>query len=178
MKTKFFINLLAVLVIATSCKNDNKEEKAVPAGKQFFSVEEDIVAETMDDFAVYYTETGKNDFIPTQVVWKGVKGGLVKETVSFDLPEQIIPTNIRLDFGVKKERKDVVLERLKLSYYDKTFEIKGSEFLNYFIVNPAVPTEVDAAKGTIKLIKDPKNQEGTYFYPRQELLDQLAKMTK
>lgn len=180
MKAKFFINFLALVVLATSCKDDKKaDEKAdtLPV-KQNFSVELDVVAEKKDDFTVYYTENGTNEFVGAQAVWKGVSGGNIEEKVVIELPEQIIPTNIRLDFGISPERKDVVLKKARIIYYGKTFEIKGSDFLNYFVKNDQIPTEVDPAAGTIKFIKEPSRTEGTYFYPRQELLDKIAEITK
>lgn len=179
MKTRIFTLAIAFLLIATSCKKEEvKEADKKPAGKQFFNIEMDVVAQTQDDFTVYYTEDGTNAFDPTKAVWKGVNGGGVAEKVVFDLPEQIIPTNIRLDFGIKPERKEVVLKNLKFGYYDKSFEIKGSDFLNYFIVNDLVDTKIDAANGTITFTKAAKSTVGTYFGPRQELLDQIAKLTK
>lgn len=181
MRTKFFLVATFLVVLMSSCKDGDKNaqtDAAKPAVKQNFNVEMDIIADTQDDFTVYYTEDGTNAFVGAQAVWKGVNGGLKPEKVIIDLPEEVIPTNIRLDFGIKSDRKDVILEKLKINYFDKSFEIKGSDFLNYFIKNDLVITEVDTQKGTITFKKDPKSSVGTYFGPRQELLDQIAKMTK
>jgi hypothetical protein len=183
MKANFFIVAVLFATLVTSCKNgDSKEateaQTEKPVVKQNFNVEIDVIAQTQDDFAVYYTEDKTNQFEPTKAVWGGIKGGLTPEKVIFDLPEEVIPTNIRLDFGIKKDHKDVVVQNIKFAFYDKTFSIKGSELLNYFIINDKIQTTLDVAKGTITLKIDPANNDGTYYYPRQELLDQIAKMTK
>lgn len=182
MKTKFLGGLFTLLLIATSCKEEKKGEENKTEEKQEqvnenFRVELDVVAAKKDDFTVYYTETGTNEFDATKAVWGGVSGGNLDEKVVFDLSEEIIPTNIRVDFGINPEREDVLLKKLTILFYGKTFEIKGSEFLNYFIINEKVPTEIDEVAGTIKIIKTPQNKEGSYFYPRQELLDKIAGLT-
>lgn len=177
MRTKVLCSLI-VFSLFFSCKNDKSsatEEKAV---KQNFSVEFDVVAEKPDDFTVYYTETNTNEFSGDKAIWSGVKGNNVDEKVIIDLPEEIIPTNIRLDFGVKPDRKDVLLKNLKFTFYGNSFEVKGSDFFNYFVVREGVKTEINAANSTIKFIKTPTQTEGTNFYPRQELLDKIASITK
>jgi hypothetical protein len=183
MKAKIFIVAVLLATFLTSCKNgENKETSGDQveklAVKENFNVEVDVIAQTQDDFTIYYSEDNTNVFSGGKAIWCGVKGGLTPEKVVFDLPEQIVPTNIRLDFGIKKDHKDVIIQNIKLAFYDRVFNIKGSEFLNYFIVNDKIITTVDVAKGTITLKVDPLKNDGTYYYPRQELLDQIAKMTK
>jgi hypothetical protein len=182
MKTKFFTLTIVLLLVASSCKkgesnetNESSSEKT--ASKDFFNVEMDIIAQTQDDFTVYYSEDKTNNFDGTKAIWKGVKGGSVPEKVIFDLPSEVIPTNIRLDFGIKKDHKDVIIQNIKIAFYNKSFTFKGSDFLNYFILNDKIITEVDTQKGTIILKGNPTNKEGTYYYPRQELLDQISKLT-
>ena len=181
MKTNFFTLTIVILLIASSCKKgENKEtteSQPEKTSKDFFNVEMDIIAQSQDDFTVYYTEDKTNNFEGTKTVWKGVKGGSIPEKVIFDLPTEIIPTNIRLDFGIKKDRKDVIIQNIKIAFYDKSFAIKGSDFLNYFILNDKITTEVDTQKGTIILKSNSTTNDGTYYYPRQELLDQISKLT-
>jgi hypothetical protein len=170
--------LSVVCLVLFSCK-DEKKINTEENYKKNFNVEIDVITQTPDDFAVYYTEDKTNNFPPEAAVWAGVKGESKEEKIFFDLPPQIIPTNIRLDFGIKKDYKDIVIKNIKLSFYSKNFNIKGSELLNYFIVNKYLQTTIDNVKGTITLhIIDPSNIDGSYYYPRQELIDKLAEMTK
>ncbi|MEZ4876075.1 MAG: hypothetical protein R2805_00755 [Flavobacterium sp.] len=182
MKKKILILAVLILSITISCKNEEKKkdtesntEKLVV--KENFNVEIDVTADSSDDFTVYYTEDRTNQFDGDKAVWSGVKGGLESEKVIFDLPEAVIPTNIRLDFGIKKDRKDEIIHNIKISYYDRAFNIKGSDFFNYFIKNENIPTKINTLKGTITIQSNPQ-ADGTYFYPRQELLDEITKLTK
>ena len=183
MKAKYFILAVLLSAFITSCKNKETKEASEtktekPAVKENFNVEIEITAQTADDFTVYYSEDNTNQFSGEKAIWCGVKGGLTPEKVVFDLPEGAIPTNIRLDFGIKKDHKDVIVQNIKLAFFDRVFNIKGSDLLNYFIVNDEIQTTIDAAKGTITLKVDPTKNDGTYYYPRQELIDEIAKMTK
>ena len=183
MKTKF-LAIVAILTIGfTSCKGEKKTENAeaaaetsVPA-KNNFNVEVDAVVTKKDDFAIYYTEDGTDKFTPEQATWRGIAGTGAVEKVIFDLPEEIVPTLIRLDFGMNKEQGDVVIHNVKISYYQNSFEIKGSDFFNYFIKSEQFPTTVDPAKGTMTVLKATKEFSTPYFYPRQELIDKLATIT-
>jgi hypothetical protein len=178
MKAKFFINLLVVLLIASSCKEDKKEEvqaEEIPV-KQNFSVEVDLVASKTDDFTLYYTENNTNEFIGSQTSWKGVNGGNVEEKVTFDLPEQVVPTNIRLDFGIKNQ-DSVVIKNVKVSFYSGIYEFKGSDFFNYFIKDDQFLTKVDPAKGTMTILPKDKLYKTPYYYPTQLTIDKVKEIT-
>jgi hypothetical protein len=97
--------------------------------------------------------------------------------VTLDLKEEIIPTNIRIDFGINKDQGDVVLEKFKFSFYGKSFEAKGSEFFKYFIPNDSVKTEIDTKNGTVKFLKNPKKFFTPFYYPQQAVLDEIKKIT-
>lgn len=178
-KIRIIILLTFTCIFFISCKNETKKNNhsEIVNFKENFSVDFDVVAEKADDFTVYYTETGTNEFIGDDAVWRGVYGGGLEEKVVIDLPKKIVPTNIRLDFGVKPDRKDVLLKNLKFSYYDKSFEIIGSDFFKYFVVREGVKTEIDTIKKTIKFIKTPNQVVGTNYYPTQNLLDNISKIT-
>lgn len=183
MKTKIFIIATIFSLVLVSCKKDNqvKEgEENTPQieKKEKFSVDLDVLVPKEDNFSVYYTEDGTINFTGEKAVWSGVKGQAESQKVVLDLPEEVIPTNIRIDFGINKEQGDVVLEKFKLSFYGKTFEAKGSDFLKYFITNDSVKTEIDQVKGTIKFVKNPKKFFTPFYYPQQAVLDEISKITK
>lgn len=179
MKTKFLIIASALLLALTSCKNDKKTdlETDKPAAKENFSVEIDAVAAKKDDFCLYYTEDNTITFSGEKAVWRGVKGGNVDEKVVLNLSEEIIPTDIRLDFGINKEQDSVHIKNVKISYYGKDINIKGSELFNWFINNPEFKSEVDVANGITKFLKSGTEYKTPYLYPKQELIDALKKLT-
>ena len=183
MKTKFLIIAAVIALTFTSCKkNSEKVEEAAPAvkEKENFSVELDVISEKEDNFAVYYTEDNTISFDGDKAIWNGVKAEAGTQKIVFNLSEEIIPTDIRLDLGLKKgsEQGDVILEKFKISYFGKSFEAKGSDFFKYFIENKDTKTEIDAAKGTVKFLKNPSGTATPFFYPQQALLDEISKITK
>ncbi|MBC7607432.1 MAG: hypothetical protein H7199_10835 [Burkholderiales bacterium] len=186
MKTKILIIAAIMAVTLISCKKTedvkNAESKTEPAivAKQNFSVELKVVAERDDNFSLYYTEDNSINFNGDHAVWSGVKGQKESQNVILNLGDEIIPTQIRLDFGIKnrQERGDVTLENFKISYYGKTFEKRGSDFLKYFLKNDSITTDIDEVKGTIKFNKNLKNSVSPFYYPNQPLVDEISKLTK
>lgn len=180
MKTKFLIIAFASLLLSTSCKNDKKpeaEETNKPAVKENFSVELDVTAAKKDDFALYYTEDNTVAFTGEKAIWTGVKGGNADEKITFNLAQDIIPTDLRLDFGMNKEQESVTVKNVKITYYGKDLIFKGSEFFNWFVADKQFQTETDPAAGTLKILKSGAEYKTPYFYPRQELVTALAKLT-
>lgn len=181
-----FTKRLAIIVFAiltlTACKDNKKEtDNAAQVAPviENFSVEFNIIAKKGDDFAVYYTEDNTNNFVGEKAVWGGIKGGGVEEKVTINLPSSINPTNIRLDFGIKPDREDVIVKSLKFVFFDQSFEIKGSDFLTYFVENPEFKTSTDVATGTTTIIRTPNFEKtGTYFYPKLALLEKIKGITK
>ena len=64
MKTKYVAALAVLAFTAFSCKNKAEAESIVvaPPVKDNFIVEMDVVGSVKDDFTVYYTEDGTNNF--------------------------------------------------------------------------------------------------------------------
>lgn len=183
MKNKILMLMTIVSLVIVSCKGDNQEKEGTTdapkvAVKENFSVELSVIAPKEDNFAAYYTEDGTINFTGEKAIWSGVKGQAESQMIVFDMREEVIPTHVRIDFGLNKEQGDVVLEKFKLSYYGKSFESRGSDFLKYFIPNDSVKTEIDEVKGTIKFIKNPKKYFPPFYYPQQAVLDEIGKITK
>ncbi len=183
MKTKLFIIASFLLLLNASCKNkeENKEATdketttAAPV-KQNFSVEVDVAASKKDDVTLYYTEDNTINFNEEMAVWHGVEGNNKKETVVFDLSEEKIPTDIRLDFGINKEQEVVSLYGVKILYYGNELYIKGADFFKFFIESKDFKTEF-GGDGSLKFLKNGPEYKTPFYYPRQELIDALKKLT-
>jgi hypothetical protein len=180
MKAKFIIVALGFLALTTACKN-NKSADATkgiePTVKENFSLELDVMASKKDDFSLYYTEDNTIAFTGDMVIWHGVTGGNKREIIVFDLSEEKIPTDIRLDFGMNKEQESVEVYGIKISYYGNDMYIKGSDFFKYFIDTKDFQTEIDVPNGTLKIVKNSPEYKTPFFYPTQELLDSIKKLT-
>lgn len=175
-KTLFFLSL----VIFNSCKDNEKKEevKKEIVVNDFFSVELDVINTQEDNYALYYTEDNSINFTSDQAIWSGVKGVSEPQKVIFNLSEEIVPTDIRLDFGLIKTQKEVILRNVKMDYYGKSFQFKGSDFLNFYRPNDSIKTEIDQEKGTIKFLQSPKRFNPIFFYPNERLLEEISKINK
>lgn len=178
---KFFV-VIACIGLLVSCKDEKKTEKPAEAvvevtGVENFRVELDVNASKKDDFTVYYTENNTIDFTGDLAQWRGVEGGK-EETIVIDLPKDVIPTDIRLDFGMNKQQEYVIVKNIKLIYHTSDFSIKGSDFFKYFIEDKNFKTEIDPTAGTLKILPVGTTYTTPYFYPTQQLLDAIKELTK
>jgi hypothetical protein len=180
MNSKNIIVLLGILSFSLACKNDkteNKVEENKPAVKENFSVELDVMASKKDDFSFYYTEDNTIAFTGDMAMWHGVVGNNTREKINYDMSPEKIPTDIRLDFGMNKEQDSVKLYNVKVAYYGNEISIKGNEFFNYFIESKDFKTVVDNSEGCLKIYKNGADYKTPFFYPRQELIDAIKKLT-
>lgn len=184
MKTKAI--LLALISIAfIACKKTDetkstiesteiKEERVV---KEFFSIEVTANASKKDDFAVYYTTDNTDNYTPEKAVWRSISGDNKDEILYFDFSQEIIPTNIRFDFGINKEQDSVEIKNIRVSFYENYFDIKGSEFFNYFATNPEFKTEIDPTNGSLKILKNGSEYKTPFYYPNPGFLAKLKENT-
>jgi hypothetical protein len=176
MKLKLATALLALTVLV-SCKKDEKTAPETPKiQNDFFSVDVETSAKKTDSYALYYTEDGTNDFKDVNAVWAGVKGGQM-QTIQFKLSEEIIPTHIRLDLGLKQDQDSVVVKNVKVNYYDNVFEFRGSDFFNYFQKNEQFSATVDPANGTLLVVQKDGVYKTPYFYPTSLMIESIKKIT-
>ncbi len=176
MKTKVLITLFATAFTFFSCKKNNETEVKSDV-KQSFNVELEASCSKTDDFALYFSEDGTVNFKDVNAVWAGIKGGNKFEKINFELKDDRIPTHIRMDFGLKKEQDSVVIKNIKINYYNNNFEISGANFFKYFIEDKQFSTKVDGAKGTLTIYQKDGVYKTPYYYPNQELVNAIKKIT-
>ena len=110
-------------------------------------------------------------------LWHGVKGENTREKIIFDLSEEKIPTDIRLDFGMNKVQDSVEVYKVKIAYYGNELSINGSDFFKYFIESKDFKTAIDDKNSSLKIYKNGSEYKTPFFYPRQELIDAIKKLT-
>ncbi|KGO89071.1 hypothetical protein [Flavobacterium suncheonense] len=178
MKNKFLIVLFAAVATLTSCKNEKEVSKEENKDvKKYFNVEIEASAAKSDNFAMYFSEDGTTNFKDINAVWAGIKGGPEFQKVTFNLSEEKMPTHIRLDFGLNNDQDSVVIKNVKVDYFGKDFQFKGSEFFKYFIEDKQFNTKIDAAKGTVTILKKDGVYKTPYYYPAQGSIDGIIKIT-
>ncbi len=181
MKTKF-ITILLLVTTLFSCKNESNGEKsgndnAQPEVTKNFKVSLNVLVKKDDNFQIYYTEKTSSDFNEKESVWVEVKGSENPQDVVFNIPENVLPTMFRLDFGVNDKQEDIQLNNVNIEYLGKSFKSEIPLLANYF--RPLDSTQVDVKKGLIKAtFKDGKRVEPA-IYPHEEILKmELEKLFK
>jgi hypothetical protein len=164
MKTKFIVALFLLTSIFVGCKDeksvDNLEVVENKVEDNSFKVILDVEVKAKDDFSLFYTEDGTIDFSKIAPIWQGVKGNGASELITYVLPEGVIPTQIRLDFGMNKSQEDIKINSITLSYKGKTKKIGSPEFVSYFRADET-KCEFDPVTGIIKA----KVVDGVRLYP-------------
>ncbi|MFN7044726.1 MAG: hypothetical protein ACK4M1_05980 [Flavobacterium sp.] len=180
MKIQKLIFVCFILVTSLqSCKEDIKEEtNAKPQElKETFNVSFNLAIPKDDTFQLFFTEDGSLNFSDDKSVKIVVKGGETSQDLLFKLPEDVLPTNIRLDFGENPEQGSIKVNSMKFKYFDKTFEAKDSLVNKYFYLLES-QVKYDASTSTILISKKEGELYDPLMWSNQLLSDEMVKMVK
>jgi hypothetical protein len=172
MKIRIITAIFLISTLFIGCKNeksvDELEVDKPTVVENFFKVKLKFIAKKDDNFCLFYSEDGTTNFNP-EAIWNDVKGQADIQTIEYNLPNDVYPTQLRLDFGMKKEQEDIVLKGVILEYNGKIREILGAELGLYFRADETKCT-FDPGTGIIKaLIKDGQRQNPS-LYPHEKVL--------
>lgn len=182
MKTRIILSILLIAVFFTACKNDkstgspdgNKPEEAVAV----FQVTLDVIVKKDDTFSLFYTEDGSTDFSKIEPLWLNVKGSNLPQSVVFNLPKDVIPSQLRLDFGLTKDQEEIIINKFRMDYFAKSFEVTGDKFYIYFEADKS-KTIFDKDKKTINaVIKDGVRQYPSFYPNTKPLGEEIIKLVK
>lgn len=159
---KFFVILIVFTIF--SCKDEKSIDslevvKPEAVIDNDFKITVNVIVKKDDDFCLFYTEDGTSDF-KNEPIWTGIKGSESVQPIVYTLPKEVFPTQLRLDFGLKKDQEDIVFKSIVLEYKGKNREISGSELVKFFRADEKT-CKFDASTGIIKAaVKD-----GVRVYP-------------
>lgn len=180
MKIKVLTVLFAILSL-TSCKNDTKkaddEVKENVTKDDFFRIAFKLKVAKDDNMHLYYTVDGSINFQEDKSVWMPVKGSDKEQEIVFTLPEGIVPSTVRIDFGFGKNelQSDIDLKEFKLSYFGKQQSVKGLDILKYFI--PFKGYTIIPAGSTILQRATKGQASGPILYPQAPLAVMINKLS-
>lgn len=183
MKFKNLFLLLFITITAISCKDEAKnQENPAPAQEEnaaaanAFKVTLTIVVKKDDDFCLLYTEDGSLNF--KDGVWEHIKGLDNEQTIQFSLPNDVFPTELRLDLGKNSEQDDLLLKSLKFEYAGKVRELNGPQIGAFFRAD-GNKCSYDYTTGVIKgIVKDGKKQSASLYPHEGVMAAELPKLTK
>lgn len=162
MKSIKLFSCLITTLLFFNCENKDNMNQLV--------VNIDAVIQRTDSINVYYTNNKSIEFIDKQSFWTKVNGNKKNQKIQIVFPDSILPKQIRLDFGRNKAQKDIVLNKISLSYKRKNFSAKGKEIFYIFRVDEN-NTVLDNLNGSIKR-KNLKQINGPSLYPKGDKLFQ------
>jgi hypothetical protein len=172
--------LLFAAISVLSCKNDKVKSNQDAKNNQtssVFRVTAKVVIKGDDTFSLFYTEDGSTDF-KIDPIWVAVKGSETEQNVVFSLPEDIIPTELRLDFGFKKNPQDITLRSLTLEYGKKKRVIAGVELGHFFRADES-KCSFNSQTGVIAaVVKDGVRQYPSLYPQEANLKQEIEKLIK
>ncbi|WP_338376116.1 hypothetical protein [uncultured Flavobacterium sp.] len=161
------IFLVIILALFTSCNGDKDSNKVI--------IKIETVIKENDSIRVFYTSDNSIDFKEEQAVWKKTDGSIKNQEIVIEIPNNILPNQLRIDFGNNILNQEIVLNKICVSYLESTFEAKGEEIYWYFRPDEN-NTTLDKNNGVLKR-KNPRQLNGPSIYPKgDKLKEQLNKL--
>lgn len=152
------------LFLFTSCKEEIDFNKT--------AIKIETVFKENDSIRVFYTLDGTINFTEEQAIWKRVYASNKNQEIIVEIPEKQQPTQLRIDFGKNIRNKEIVLNKVCITYFKSTFEAKGEEIYWYFRTDEN-NTILDKKRGVLKR-KNPRQLNGPSIYPKgNKLKEQL-----
>uniref|UniRef100_UPI00404AD860 hypothetical protein n=1 Tax=Flavobacterium sp. TaxID=239 RepID=UPI00404AD860 len=175
MNSKNILCLIILFSALFSCKNKSIN----PDGKgDVFKVELEIKIRKDEDLILYYKD-GKNDwFVDQKAIWVSLNGSENYQKVIFNLPNNILPNDLRLDIGRNKfkNQEPIEIRKLVLIYYENKFEISSKEFNRFFSGNQFI--KYDEIYKYYVLDKDEQGNYDPFFETKAEFFPELIKLIK
>jgi len=166
------------LMVLVGCKDEKSTDASAdkPAVTEIettnnYQVILDVIVKKDDNLSLFYTIDGTDNFFTIQPIWVNVKGSDNVQQATYNLPADVVPTALRLDFGLAKNQEDIVFKKITVKHLDKTFTADGSKIWDYFGPNPITCT-VDKNTGVIKAIVKNGERQSPSLYPGLTLLGQ------
>ena len=136
--------------VLISCKDVNSglQWKTTENKSENFQVIVEANVERDDNFCLYYTTDGTLNFGLLKPIWVNVKGSNHNQKITFELPQTVKPTELRIDFGINPEQPEVILRKITLCYGQNNLEIPGTLIFSY-LTPDFKKTTFDAKSGKL-----------------------------
>lgn len=184
MKIKKVVFGLFLAILTVACKNEkesNNEDKKSPEELvPTYDISFTMVVPKDDVLQLFYTEDGSIVFGDDRSVRSIVKGSPNAQEVIFKLPENVLPTNIRLDFGDNPEQGNIVLNNMKFSYLKNSFAktFGPTEEITHYFYPQESQIKVNNAAMTIELLKPKGQPHDPLMWSNELLSEEMVKLYK
>ena len=186
MKTKSILFSLVFLLSLVSCKKESDKategDKNNTELKETFDVSFNLVIPKDDTFQLYFTEDGTLNFGDDRSIKSVVKGNGMAQDVLFKLPADVLPTNIRLDFGDSAEQGSVIVNSMKIKYLDgkleKTFVGANKEEMTHYFYLLDTQIKYDPSTSTVSMLNPAGQLHDPLMWSNQLLSEEMVKLYK
>lgn len=164
-------------VVLYSCKDEKKaEEPKVEQKPQTFDVTLNMIVKQDDNFQLFYTDESTPSFDETKTLWLPVKGSEKAQDIIFKLPEDVIPTNIRVDLGNNAKQVPMKLNNFKMTYFGKSYELKDTLITKNFVVGEQLI--YDKTTSTLTPNQGKASIYDPLLYPQDNLKEEIQKLVR
>lgn len=182
MSIRIFITGILMLTLL-SCKDDKKSgvennvEKKEIQDEKMFKITFELKVKEGENLHLYYVEDGSLNFNEKNSIWRKIEGSKDFQEVVFTLPEEIMPTAIRIDLGYGKnlEQSPVDLKKFKISYFGKTIEANDGMIFDYFYPTAESAKRIEGTNSVERLNKS--EIAGPILYPNENLIAKIKDIT-
>ncbi len=177
MSLRVIVTGLLFSLAFISCKDDKKKDSTAKEEKaQTFNVTLNMVVKQDDNFQIFYTDETTPQFDEIKSMWLPVKGSETAQDIVFHLPEDVLPTNIRLDLGNNSKQTAMKLNSFKMEYYGKTYELKDSLITKNFVIGDQL--KYDKATSTLTPAQGNAQAYDPLLFPQDNLKEEIIKITR
>tara|TARA_B110000967_G_C18900429_1_gene574488 strand:- start:6596 stop:7135 length:540 start_codon:yes stop_codon:yes gene_type:complete len=142
---KIFLQII-ILVLLVGCKYKNQKteihESSIIGNKidrEFqFEVIMDVVVKKNDKFHLFFKDLNVKDYSANRVLEKKINGIDQIQTIVFLIPVEVIPTGLRIDFGINYSQEPIALLGFKIRYDNNEFDFNENKFEQLFRPNKFV----------------------------------------
>ncbi len=175
------LTIILLTFLIFSCKNEKSTQTLQTStqkvvGDDVFRVKFKFNLKLKDNFCLYFTNNNHSEYTEKNAIWMPVKGGDADQEITFLLPESLVPTFFRVDFGYDKNiaQSDIELKSFEMSYNGKSFKASGVEILDYF--SPFELATINVPNTSILKRKNKDQVGGPILYPKLKLQEKIKEI--
>ncbi len=151
---------MIILIVFTSCKNTDKPIEENKLGHSLKEkVKDDIfkilingVVKSDDIFEVFYTDIdAKEGFTEAKKLKIVVKGDDSIQNIAFNLPEEVLPYNFRIDIGSNDNQKGIIIQSISIEYNNKNIIIDKDSIHIFFDINEYI--DYNKIDGRVRVVE-------------------------
>lgn len=165
------IILSALLIVIFSCTSRKEAKKNNQ--EKIFEIEIEYKILKDDIFQVFYIDQdSKEKFSEEKMISKKINKSQKTNSISFNLPKEVIPKKIRIDLGENKCQEEITINQIKLKYSGNEIIVKEKYIPHFFVMNSFL--KYDPSSGEFRSISI--NNRYDPFIISSALLNQKIKL--